>query len=141
MTLQDWLNKNGKIAADLGGEEKAVTVLSDDRDLRHLTDYYVSSVTAGAVILKPKAAPAPYCLPRCAGMTSTRAEVCKYIRRVIDDLEWLNSGNVEGRVLNDIQNFRSALWNGLTAEGWTLSYDGGNRLKVRPPADHRSGAD
>lgn len=40
---------------------------------------------------------------------------------------------VEGGIVRELQEFRYHLCRKLEDDGWTMSYDGGNRLKIRPP--------
>lgn len=80
----------------------------------------------------------PYCKPWNAGLASETSAVCKRIARLMEALDSeLTSNVVKGEIVEDIRQFRFALMNKLEAEGWSLSYDGGNRMKVRPPGHKR----
>jgi hypothetical protein len=75
----------------------------------------------------------PYCRPLCAGLTSEPRAVAKDLGRLIDAIDGIDSGNVQGRIRDDLRAFRETIIRGLESEGWTLSYDGTNSMKVREP--------
>lgn len=79
-----------------------------------------------------------YCKPWNAGLASETSAVCRRIGRLLTALDTeINSNIVEGKINQDITVFRSRLVDQLTAEGWTMSYSGTNRLSVRPPGDKK----
>lgn len=76
----------------------------------------------------------PYCKPHNAGLCSETEAVCRRIGRLLTNMDTeINSWVVEGDIVSDLGEFRAKLVRKLEAEGWTMSYDGGNRLKVREP--------
>ena len=76
----------------------------------------------------------PYCKPLNAGLASETGAVCRRIGRLLTAIDTeLNSCVVEGAILDDLRAFRRQLADRLEAEGWTFTYDGGDRLKVRQP--------
>lgn len=96
----------------------------------------------------------PYCQPWQAGIASSTQGVCRRIGRVLDALDSELSSNVvkgperhagqqepigqaENGILDDVRAFRGLLVQRLEAEGWSFSYDGGNRMKVRAPGHKR----
>lgn len=80
----------------------------------------------------------PYCRPWNAGLQSETGAVCRRLGRLLGALrDEINGNIVEGEILDDIRAFRLQLLRRLEAEGWTMSYDGGNRLKVRQPGHKR----
>jgi hypothetical protein len=75
-----------------------------------------------------------YCKPWNAGLASETGSVCRRIGRLMTALDTeIDSNIVQGDIVNDIREFRYQLMCKLEAEGWSMSYDGGNRLKVRAP--------
>lgn len=81
---------------------------------------------------------APYCKPWNAGLASTGEAVCSRIGRLMTALDVeINSNIVKGAINDDIREFRFTLMQRLEADGWTMSYDGGDRLKVRAPGHKR----
>ena len=75
-----------------------------------------------------------YCKPWNAGLASETPAVCRRLGRLLTALDTeINSNICEGKIVNDLWNFRCDLVAKLEAEGWTMSYNGGNRLKVRAP--------
>lgn len=75
-----------------------------------------------------------YCKPLNAGLASETSAVARRIARLIDALDSeLTAWIVEGAVIDDVRKFRGELLDKLQAEGWSFSYDGGNKLKARPP--------
>ena len=80
----------------------------------------------------------PYCKPLNAGLASETSAVCRRIGRLFATLDTeLNAFIVSGQILDDVRAFRLQMITRLEAEGWTVSYDGGNRMKVRPPGHPR----
>lgn len=80
----------------------------------------------------------PYCKPWNAGLASETGAVCKRIGRLFDALDSeLTSNVVDGPIVDDIRAFRFSLMERLEADGYSLSYDGGNKMKVRPPGHKR----
>lgn len=78
-----------------------------------------------------------YCDPWNTGLASTDRAVCSRISRLLTALgDEINSHGVKGQIAEDVRTFRLHLIDKLQADGWTMSYDGGNRLKVRQPG-HR----
>lgn len=76
----------------------------------------------------------PYCRPNNAGLASTPRAVCIRLARLIESLDReINTWICEGEINEDTRAFRAQLIKRLEAEGWTMSYDGGNKLKVRQP--------
>jgi hypothetical protein len=83
--------------------------------------------------MKPK----PYCVPWNCGLASETGAVCRRIGRLMTALDTeINSNIAQGEIVNHIRDFRLEMMTRLEAEGWTMSYDGGDRLKVRQPG-HR----
>lgn len=79
-----------------------------------------------------------YCLPYNAGLASETPAVCRRIGRLMTALDVeINSNIVQGDISKDIRDFRYSLMCKLEADGWSMSYDGGNKLKVRPPGHKR----
>lgn len=80
----------------------------------------------------------PYCKPQNAGLASETSAVCKRLGRLFDALDSeITSMVVEGEIIEDVRAFRFALMTKLEADGWTMSYDGGERFKVRQPGHKR----
>lgn len=78
-----------------------------------------------------------YCKPWNAGLDSETPAVCRRIGRLLTALDTeITSHVVQGQIEKDIRDFRYSLMCKLEADGWTMSYDGGNRMKVRQPG-HR----
>jgi hypothetical protein len=79
-----------------------------------------------------------YCEPWNAGLASETPAVCKRIGRLLTALDTeINSHVVQGDIIDHIREFRFELMTRLEAEGWTMSYDGGNAMKVRDPNHKR----
>lgn len=79
-----------------------------------------------------------YCRPWNAGLASETPAVCRRLGRLFTMLDTeITADLVEGQITKDIRAFRGQLQDKLEAEGWTMSYDGGNRMKVRPPGHKR----
>lgn len=75
-----------------------------------------------------------YCQPWNTGLSSTDRAVCARISRLMTALDTeITSHVVRGEIEKDIRDFRYQLMCKLEADGWSMSYDGGNRLKVRTP--------
>ena len=80
----------------------------------------------------------PYCRPLNAGLCSTSAAVCRRIGRLLDALtNEVNRNVVAGPIAAEVYQFRHQLMEKLTADGWSLSYQGGERMKVRQPGHKR----
>lgn len=80
----------------------------------------------------------PYCKPLNAGLASETGAVCRRIGRLLAALDTeLNAYIVDGAILDDIRAARRQIMDRLEAEGWTMSYDGGSRMKVRQPGHKR----
>jgi hypothetical protein len=78
-----------------------------------------------------------YCKPWNAGLASETSSVQRRIGRLLTALDTeINQNIVEGTILDDIRAFRLDMCEKLERDGWTFSYDGGNRMKVRAPG-HR----
>ena len=79
-----------------------------------------------------------YCKPWNAGLASATPAVCRRLSRLFEALDSeINSNIVQGAIAEDVRAFRWQLQQRLEADGWTMSYDGGNRLKVRQPGHKR----
>lgn len=79
-----------------------------------------------------------YCRPHNAGKDSETASVRRRLGRLLQSLEAeINPHICEGGINTDLIAFRHTIQSRLEKEGWTFSYDGGNRLKVRPPGHIR----
>lgn len=77
--------------------------------------------------------PARYCAPIDNSVAGIR-EICRRLATLVQCMETnINTAVVSGQITIDVQRFNTALQTKLQSEGWTLSYDGGPRLKVRPP--------
>lgn len=75
-----------------------------------------------------------YCKPWNAGLASETPAVARRIGRLLETLDTEINGHVcEGQILDDVRNFRMKLCTALELDGWTFSYDGGNKMKVRAP--------
>lgn len=79
-----------------------------------------------------------YCQPTCAGLPSEPRAVAKRLARLIEELDSWSWAIAKGQILDDVRKFRCHLQDKLEAEGWTMSYDGGNTLKVREPGHKRA---
>lgn len=80
----------------------------------------------------------PYCRPWNAGLASETPAVCRRLSRLLGALHnELNANIVEGKICDDLREFSYSLQHKLENEGWTFSYDGGDRLKVRAPGHKR----
>lgn len=78
--------------------------------------------------------PTGYCIPWNAGLASETGAVARRIGRLMTALDTeINSNIAQGDIVNHIRDFRLDMMTRLEAEGWSMSYDGGNRLKVRAP--------
>ena len=79
-----------------------------------------------------------YCKPWNAGLASETGAVCRRIGRLLTALDTeINSNICGGNIVEDLRNFRYQLIQRLERDGWTLSYDGGNHMKVRQPGHKR----
>jgi hypothetical protein len=79
-----------------------------------------------------------YCRPLNAGLASETPAVARRIGRLLAALDnELNAHICEGGILEEIREFRYLMRVKLENEGWTFSYDGGDRLKVRAPGHTR----
>lgn len=75
-----------------------------------------------------------YCVPSNCGLASETGSVCRRLAKLIKSLDdHINGFVVDGAILEDIRNFRMELGRKLEAEGWTFSYQGGEKLSVRAP--------
>lgn len=75
-----------------------------------------------------------YCVPWNCGLASETGAVCRRISRLMTALDTeINSNIAQGEIVNHVREFRFEMMQRLEAEGWSMSYDGGNRLKVRAP--------
>jgi hypothetical protein len=75
-----------------------------------------------------------YCKPFNAGLDSETPAVCRRIGRLLTALDTeITSHVVAGTITKDIHDFRWQLMCKLEADGWSMSYNGGNTMKVRPP--------
>lgn len=80
----------------------------------------------------------PYCIPWNTGLCSETPAVRRRLGRLMTALDTeINSNIAQGEIVNHIRDFRLAMLERLEREGWTLSYDGGNRMKVRQPGHKR----
>lgn len=79
-----------------------------------------------------------YCVPWNAGLASETPAVCRRIGRLMTALDTeINSNIAQGEIVQHIRDFRLQMLERLEREGWTLSYDGGNHMKVRQPGHKR----
>jgi hypothetical protein len=79
-----------------------------------------------------------YCVPWNAGLASETPAVCRRIGRLMTALDTeINSNIAQGEIVQHIRDFRLEMLERLEREGWTLSYDGGNTMKVRQPGHRR----
>lgn len=75
-----------------------------------------------------------YCKPWNAELASATPAVCRRLGRLLDSLQdEINDNIVQGAIVAELRDFRYSLQRKLEADGWSMSYDGGNRLKVRQP--------
>lgn len=80
-----------------------------------------------------------YCKPWNAGLASETPAVCKRIGRLLTALDCeLTNNVVEGAIVDDIRAFRMQLITKLESEGWSVSYDGGDKVKVRQPGHKKA---
>jgi hypothetical protein len=76
----------------------------------------------------------PYCKPWNAGLASETPAVCRRLGRLFDALDTeINTNIADGQIIEDVRQFRSQLRKQLLAEGWSMSYLDGNKMRVRPP--------
>lgn len=76
----------------------------------------------------------PYCRPWNAGLDSETPAVCRRLGHLIAALhDEINNNIVQGEICDELRSFSYSLQTKLENEGWSFSYDGGNRLKVRNP--------
>lgn len=74
-----------------------------------------------------------YCDPLDKSPAGIR-EVCRRLAALNRCLDInINGAVVRGNITVDLQHFSRALRTKLESEGWSFSYDGSPRLKVRPP--------
>lgn len=79
-----------------------------------------------------------YCVPWNTGLASTDRAVCARLSRLMTALDTeINSHVVQGAISEEIREFRYQLLCKLERDGWSLSYDGGNRMKVRAPSSRK----
>lgn len=79
-----------------------------------------------------------YCEPWNAGLASEPKAVCKRLSRLLMALgDEINDHIVKGEICDELREFRFSIQQKLEAEGWSFSYDGGDRLKVREPGHKR----
>lgn len=79
-----------------------------------------------------------YCKPWNAGLASETGAVCRRLGRLLTALDCeITTNVVEGKIVDEIRDFRYQLITRLEAEGWSVSYDGGDRVKVRAPGHKR----
>lgn len=76
-----------------------------------------------------------YCVPWNTGLSSTDRAVAARLSRLLTALDTeITSHVVQGEISNEIRDFRYQLLCKLERDGWSASYDGGNRMKVRTPS-------
>lgn len=76
----------------------------------------------------------PYCRPLNAGLCSATSAVCRRIGRLLTAIDTeISRSTVDGQINDDIREFRFSMMQRLENEGWSMSYDGGNTMKVRQP--------
>jgi hypothetical protein len=81
---------------------------------------------------------ARYCEPWQTGLSSTTDAVRRRLGRLLTALDTeITAHVVQGEITDDLRRFRSSLLERLEADGWSASYDGGNRMKVRAPGHKR----
>lgn len=79
-----------------------------------------------------------YCRPWNAGLDSETPTVCRRLGRLLTALDTEITANIaEGDIVRELHEIRYHLCRRLEDDGWTMSYDGGNRLKIRPPGHKR----
>ncbi len=79
-----------------------------------------------------------YCKPWNAGLASETPAVARRIGRLLQALDAeINANICEGAIVDDVRAFRLDLCTKLERDGWTFSYDGDNRMKVRAPGHKR----
>jgi hypothetical protein len=96
----------------------------------------------------------PYCKPSEAGLASEESAVARRIGRLFDALDTevnplivngpkhhagqqMPIGQESNGILDDLAAFRVVLIERLESEGWSLSYNGGNKMRVRGPNHKR----
>lgn len=81
-----------------------------------------------------KAPKGRYCVPWNCGLASETEAVARRLARLVQALDnEITSNVVQGKIVDDVRAWRMALWERLERDGWTLTYDGGDRLKVYSP--------
>lgn len=76
----------------------------------------------------------PYCKPSETGMQSSTRQIQRRLGRLLDALvNEITPYNVDGDLPKELSTFRQTIISKLQAEGWSFSYDGGDKMKVRPP--------
>lgn len=75
-----------------------------------------------------------YCEPWNAGLASSTPAVNRRLARLLDALgNEINSNVARGPIVEDIRALSVKIREGLEADGYFLTYDGGDRLKVYDP--------
>lgn len=73
----------------------------------------------------------------CAPLDNSKAgmrEVCRRLANLLQCLDInINTAVVTGRITVDVKTLNNVMQAQLESDGWSFSYDGGPRLKVRPP--------
>lgn len=79
-----------------------------------------------------------FCKPWNAGLASETPAVERRLGRLLTAMDTeINANIVEGAIVQWLHEKRFELVGLLEKEGWTMSYDGGDRLKVRAPGHKR----
>lgn len=73
-----------------------------------------------------------YCTPKNV-TASGYAEISRRLADLIRCLHVINAAVASGDIISDLQLFAEQMQTKLEAEGWSFSYDGGPKLKARPP--------
>jgi len=79
-----------------------------------------------------------YCEPWNTGLSSTDRAVAARLSRLMTALDVeITSHVVRGTISDELREFRYQLLCKLERDGWSLSYDGGSRMKVRIPSSKK----
>ena len=82
-----------------------------------------------------------YCEPWNAGLASETGAVCRRLARLVQALDCEITSNVaRGKIVEDVRRWRVELWKRLERDGWALSYQGGDKLRVYPPGSKTGAA-
>ena len=82
-----------------------------------------------------------YCEPWECGLASATPAVARRLARLVQALDTEITANVvHGQIVEDVHRWRVELWERLERDGWALSYQGGDKLRVYPPGSKTGAA-